>query len=565
MSPSEAMPITTVTKITGAVTVLMSCRNASASHLDSVAGPGATRPNTIPAAIATRTQNHSCRFMEGLSSRLSPPANGVPRGGRRYGRPKALSWLWSYWSQASLWSRENISAMRVRSLAGRLLVLQLTVVAVTVVAGALITVLVARERTEHAARDRSLTVARTVAALPDVARATRATDPSATLQPLAERVREVAHVDFITIMRPDGIRYSHPNADLIGKPFVGTFAPAAQGRTVTETTEGTLGRSVRAVVPATDDGGTVVALVAVGVLTDAIGEEVAALLPGLIGLAAVILAIGGLLSLLLARRLKRQTLGLEPQEITTLYAHHDATLHALREGVVVFDEQGRPALVNDHAKRLLGDELETLRPQELKDDAPLIAGDRVLLASSRAVERDGRRVGTVVTLARPDRGRDARARARRGPGARRRAQGPDPRGRQPPARDRRPGGARPHRGGDPAGRQRGGHRPGPARAPGGGDRGARARRAAAGQDGDRPRARRRAARHARCAAVRRLPADPAGHDRRQPARQRARRARAGRRRDRHRHARRRRRRRRRSRSATTAPACPKTSTSSRPA
>jgi two-component system CitB family sensor kinase len=288
--------------------------------------------------------------------------------------------------------------MRVRSLAGRLLVLQLTVVAVTVAAGALITVLVARERTEHAARDRSLTVARTIAALPELAEATRSSDPSATIQPLAERVRKVAHVDFITIMRPDGIRYSHPNASLIGKPFVGTFAPAARGETVTETTKGTLGRSVRAVVPATDDDGRVVALVAVGVLTDAIGEEVAALLPGLIGLAAVILAIGGLLSLLLARRLKRQTLGLEPQEITTLYAHHDATLHALREGVVVFDEAGRPALVNDHAQRLLGEDLDALKPQELRDDAPLIAGDRVLLASSRAVERDGRRVGTVVTL-----------------------------------------------------------------------------------------------------------------------------------------------------------------------
>ena len=287
--------------------------------------------------------------------------------------------------------------MRVRSLAGRLLVLQLTVVAVTVAAGALITVFVARERTEHAARDRSLTVARTVAALPEVAQAARSSDPSATLQPLAERVRKVAHVDFITIMRPDGIRFSHPTASLIGKPFVGTFEPAAKGATVTETTKGTLGRSVRAVVPVTDDG-EVVALVAVGVLTEAIGEEVTALLPGLTGLAAVILAIGGLLSLLLARRLKRQTLGLEPQEITTLYAHHDATLHALREGVVVFDETGRPALVNDHAKLLLGDDLDALDPTALRDDAPLIAGDRVLLASSRAVERDGRRVGTVVTF-----------------------------------------------------------------------------------------------------------------------------------------------------------------------
>jgi hypothetical protein len=75
MSPKDAMPITTVTKITGAVTVLMSCRNASASHFESVAGPGATRPKMMPAVIATSTQNHSWRFMTGgLLSSLSYPA-----------------------------------------------------------------------------------------------------------------------------------------------------------------------------------------------------------------------------------------------------------------------------------------------------------------------------------------------------------------------------------------------------------------------------------------------------------------------------------------------------------
>ena len=279
--------------------------------------------------------------------------------------------------------------MRVKTLAGRLLVLQLTVVAVTVAAGALITLLVARERTQTAARDRSLVVARTIAALPEVQR------PSRALQPLAERIRHDAGVDFITIMSPDGIRYTHPNPALIGKHFVGTFAPAARGETVVETYRGTLGRSVRAVVPVRA-GGRIVALVAVGVLTDAIGAEVARLLPSLIALAALVLAFGSAFSLLLARRVKRPTLGLEPQEIATLYAHHDATLHSLREGVVVFDADGRPALVNDHAKALLGD--TALDPGALGDDTPLIAGDRVLLASARAVERDRRRVGTVVTL-----------------------------------------------------------------------------------------------------------------------------------------------------------------------
>src|SRR4051794_14661620 len=66
------MPMTTVTKITGAVRVLINCRNASASHFESVAGPGATRPNTMPAPIAISTQNHSCFFTATLLSSLSP-------------------------------------------------------------------------------------------------------------------------------------------------------------------------------------------------------------------------------------------------------------------------------------------------------------------------------------------------------------------------------------------------------------------------------------------------------------------------------------------------------------
>src|SRR3954447_21272497 len=53
------MPITTVTKITGPVTVLMSWMKASASHFAFLAWSGATRPKTIPAAIATMTQTQS--------------------------------------------------------------------------------------------------------------------------------------------------------------------------------------------------------------------------------------------------------------------------------------------------------------------------------------------------------------------------------------------------------------------------------------------------------------------------------------------------------------------------
>ncbi len=53
------MPITTVMKITGPVMVWISWMKASASHLASFAGSGKASPNTMPAAIATSTRNHS--------------------------------------------------------------------------------------------------------------------------------------------------------------------------------------------------------------------------------------------------------------------------------------------------------------------------------------------------------------------------------------------------------------------------------------------------------------------------------------------------------------------------
>jgi sensor histidine kinase regulating citrate/malate metabolism len=66
---------------------------------------------------------------------------------------------------------------------------------------------------------------------------------------------------------------------------------------------------------------------------------------------ATVLGVAG--SVLLARRVKRQTLGLEPQEITRLVEHREALLQGVREGVLGVDEQNRITLVNDQARRLL--------------------------------------------------------------------------------------------------------------------------------------------------------------------------------------------------------------------
>ncbi len=70
-----------------------------------------------------------------------------------------------------------------------------------------------------------------------------------------------------------------------------------------------------------------------------------------LGIASLLGVVG---SLLLARRVKRQTLGLEPREIAGLVEQREALLHGIKEGVLAVDLERRITMVNDEAAHLLG-------------------------------------------------------------------------------------------------------------------------------------------------------------------------------------------------------------------
>ncbi|WP_017599831.1 GAF domain-containing protein, partial [Nocardiopsis lucentensis] len=272
--------------------------------------------------------------------------------------------------------------MGAPSVAGQMFALQLLVVVVLVALGAVALVLQSRYDSERGASVRSLAVAETFARAPGMEEALESPDPSAVLQPLAEAARERSRVDFIVVMTPEGTRYTHPNPDRIGQTFIGTIEPAAAGGIVTETYTGTLGPSVRAVVPVTSEDGEVVGLVAAGVTLERIGATAARQLPLLIGGAAValVLATGG--AALIGRRLRNQTHGLGPAEMTRMYEHHDAVLHSVKEAVLITDGDGRLLLSNDEADRLLG-----LPPDAVGrhvDDLRLPTSIATLLVSGRS-------------------------------------------------------------------------------------------------------------------------------------------------------------------------------------
>ncbi|ETK32575.1 sensor histidine kinase [Microbispora sp. ATCC PTA-5024] len=301
------------------------------------------------------------------------------------------------------------------SVARQMLALQVAVVVVTVAGGTLLGFLHARGLLDEEARRTSVAVAVSVARSPAVLDALDDPDPSVALQPYADRVWREAGLDFITIMSREGIRYTHPNPAQIGGRFLGTIAPALAGRTFTETYTGTLGPSVRAVTPVWDASGRVRALVSAGIIVERIGAQVReqivqAILTGLLGL-----VVGTAGAYLVGARLGRQTHNLGAAELGRMYDYHSAILHAVREGLLLVDRDGRLTLANDGARELLGlppdvegrqvadlglpDSLtEMLASGEDRSDEIHLTGDRVLVASSAAVRSRSRPLGSVVTL-----------------------------------------------------------------------------------------------------------------------------------------------------------------------
>ncbi|CAM4493829.1 sensor histidine kinase [Nocardia ninae] len=295
------------------------------------------------------------------------------------------------------------------SLAGQAFALQLIVLTLMVAVGAVLAVVDARRHSDVTTTREVRDVAVSVAEAPSTLSAVYTINPTALLQPVTERIRNATGMDFIVVMAPDRTRYTHTNQNMIGKPFSGNIDRALSGETFTETFTGTLGPSIRAVAPVYD-GGKVVALVSAGVTRAKIGDQVAAQLPLILGIAAAGLAVSGSGSFLLSRRLRRQTHGLAPDELRAMYEQHDAVLHSIHEGLVVFGMAGELAeVVNDEARRLLelpdGEVRRSDLPTSMQQmswgvvrDEMHVTGDRILLINQDIVSWEGRPIGTVMTI-----------------------------------------------------------------------------------------------------------------------------------------------------------------------
>ena len=308
---------------------------------------------------------------------------------------------------------------RLPRLSTQLLLLQLGIILLTVGVASVVLYIHARDGIAKRAGEESLAIAQTVASDARVITAVTKPNGAAIIDPIAERIRRATGASFVVVANRGGIRLSHPNPRLIGKSLLHDPGedPASifAGKTFVGEQRGSLGWSMRAKVPIVNGRGRVVGLVSVGVLERAIAGEFRDSLPVILIPLFVALTLATLGAFLLARRVKRQTFGLEPDEIGVLLEQREAMLHGVREGAITLDPAGRITLINDEAQRLLGVDVdavgrhmgEVVPEGRVRDvltgriegqDEVVVLGERVLVANRMPVVLRGRLIGAVVTL-----------------------------------------------------------------------------------------------------------------------------------------------------------------------
>lgn len=264
---------------------------------------------------------------------------------------------------------------------------------------------------------RALAIARTLSQMDPVQKTVGTAEGFAVIPPLAERTRLATGVEYIVILDMNGIRYSHPVGDRIGKKFEDQdLPPALANNEYISRASGVMGPSVRAFVPIlVGDELRQVGVVVVGILTPTIASILRQVQVQLYSSLASGLLLGLLGSIFLARNIKRAMFSLEPAEIAGLLEEREAIFQAMGEGILAIDSQEKISFANDVARKIVGAREEIVGkriteiipnsqlPRVLKSgqselNQEMRIRDTVILANRVPIRVKGQIIGAVATF-----------------------------------------------------------------------------------------------------------------------------------------------------------------------
>jgi two-component system, CitB family, sensor kinase len=304
---------------------------------------------------------------------------------------------------------------RQLTLSGELLLLQLAIVVLVLGAVGVISLAQSAAAFDRVEGRRVSALAEQVAWNPLLRARIQQPAPAEVLAPLLHATLTQSGVSSVTVADAHGKIVSATNTTIVGSRLPLGDEGVARGRGWSGYLVLDGERELSAQVPVLSTQGRHLGTVTIGVRAPTAWQRLSGASPYLVVHLGTASLIGGLGSWLLARRIKRQTLGMEPREITGLAEHREAMLHGIAEGVVALDPQLRLTLVNDVGRRLLdlpesgvgqslpalgvsGRLYDVLAGEGDSRDEIVIHRGNVLVMNRMAIVKDGRRLGTVTTL-----------------------------------------------------------------------------------------------------------------------------------------------------------------------
>lgn len=175
------------------------------------------------------------------------------------------------------------------------------------------------------------------------------------VQNYAQRLTQTENIDFVVVLDRKLVRLSHPNAKEIGKKFSSPrdAAPTLLGQAHFSKKVGILGLGYRYFVPVYSNTHDIIGLVSVRLTENTIAQSIkTARRPILMGL-IIGLLIGIVGSILLAKRLKKVLLNMEPHVIAKKLVEKSTIEDSMMEGLLVIDDDHTIIAKNSMANKLL--------------------------------------------------------------------------------------------------------------------------------------------------------------------------------------------------------------------
>lgn len=229
----------------------------------------------------------------------------------------------------------------------------------------------------------ALQSAMTISLMPELKESIGKSDLELHFRPIADQVIDQVNAENIVIEDREKIIYSHRDPSQVGEKsfdYTNNHALIFGGSNNFEV-ERASGSVLIGKVPIIADNGEytrVIGTVSVEYAEKDIYQNIYKRIKSILIASLIVLILGIIGGVFLTKSIRRDTMGLEPHEISSLYRERSAILLSVKEGIIAIDQNGFLTLINHSARSMLNLAEEASIGQHIKLVLPMIKIDQVL-------------------------------------------------------------------------------------------------------------------------------------------------------------------------------------------